>query len=81
MGNDSSNSGDSGSNDSAANLEITRLVSLASALDQFSHGDATNNFRPEADFDSNASGPGKVESTGYAPTIMNTRATSPNQTT
>jgi len=75
------NTADPGGAEAAADLSTTRLVQLASALDQFSHGGKTNIFKPADGFDSNASGPGNVEATGYAPTLMNTRATAPNEAT
>jgi hypothetical protein len=81
MGADSSaNSEDTGGADNAQNLESTRLVNLASALDKFSHGEYTNNFKPDP-LDTNESGPGTVVQTGYAPTITNTRANAPTETT
>jgi hypothetical protein len=81
MGGGSSNSEDTTGADNAQNLESTRLVSLASALNRFSHGEYTNNFTPGDPFNTNQSGPGNVVESGYAPTITNTRANAPTETT
>ena len=76
----SGNKEDPGGSENASDLTTTRLVQLASALDQFTHGSYTNIFKPDP-LDTNESGPGTMLQTGYAPTIANTRANAPTETT